>query len=581
MVDAHERTVTRESGGANVDLITREVIKNGLTSLANEMAVVVVRTAHSQVVRDSLDFSTAIFDPDGLVVAQGLAIPLHLGAMPDALARLRSRYSNAISEGDVFILNDPDEGGMHLPDIFMFKPVYAEGTALGWVGCVAHHADMGGRVAGSNAVDSTDIYQEGLQIPILKLYEGGRENETLTAIIERNVRLPAIVRGDLSAQLSAVTIGERGLQKLAREHSRDVLFEAFGQILDYTEMVVRAEIGRIPDGTYTFEDFIDDDGFGSGPIRINASVIVRGGHLHVDFAGTSEQVRAALNATVSFTKAAVYTAFLYFTPATEILNNDGLYRSISVEVPIGTILNPKRPAPRAARGLTGLRVIDAVMGALHQAVPDRSIAAGDGGPTMISIGTVDSDGSSHVFVDFLCGGWGGRPTMDGLDGASPVGANLSNVPIEQIEIEYPIVVEEYAFLPDSGGPGEHRGCLGIVRQVRFLGDSGVLSVRSDRRNHPPYGLAGGLAGQPSANILNPGRGNQEVLPTKFTRDIRKCDVLRHVTAGGGGFGPASLRSRQRLEGDIREGKITKEHARTAYGIDIPGEPDRPTTDRSS
>ena len=171
--------------------------------------------------------------------------------------------------------------------------------------------------------------------------------------------------------------------------------------------------------------------------------------------------------------------------------------------------------------------------------------------------------------------------MDGLDGASPVGANLSNVPIEQIELEYPIVVEEYAFLPDSGGPGKHRGCLGIVRQVRFLGDSGVLSVRSDRRNHPPYGLAGGLAGQPSANILNPGRGNQEVLPTKFTRDIRKGDVMRHVTAGGGGFGPASLRSRQRLEGDTREGKITKEHALTAYGIDIPGEPDGPTTDRSS
>lgn len=547
-----------------VDLITREVIKNALTSLANEMAVVVVRTAHSQVVRDSLDFSTAIFDAEGRVVAQGLAIPLHLGAMPDALARLQTRFAGRISESDVFVLNDPDEGGMHLPDIFMFKPVFVEKEILGWVGCVAHHADVGGRVAGSNAVDSSEIYQEGLQIPILKFLDGGAENETLTAIIAKNVRLPKIVRGDLNAQLSALTIGERGLRSLVEEYGTHLLLTAFHQILDYTEVIVRAEIEKLPDGVYEFEDYIDDDGFGSGAIRIAAKVVIDGDQLHVDFGGTSSQVKSALNATTSFTKAAVYTAFLCTTPNTEILNNDGLYRSLSVDVPLGTILNPRRPAPRAARGLTGFRVIDAVVGALHQAAPERVLAAGEGGPTMISIGTTDPDGTARVFVDFLCGGWGGRPELDGLDGASCIGANLANVPIEQIELDYPIVIEEYGFIADTGGPGERRGCLSIVRQLRFLGDDGILSVRSDRRDHPPYGLSGGLPGHPSMNILNPGKSNEEILPTKFTREIRKGDVFRHVTAGGGGYGPPSHRSSELIDLDMTEGKVTLSHARTKY-----------------
>ena len=561
-----ERTgASGTAGTIEVDPITREVISNGLASLANEMAVVVVRTAHSQVVRDSLDFSTAVFDPSGRVVAQGLAIPLHLGAMPDALGRIMERHAGDVSDGDVFVLNDPDEGGMHLPDIFMFKAVFVEGEILGWVGCIAHHADMGGRVAGSNAVDSREIYAEGLQIPILKLYEAGVENETLSSIIARNVRLPAIVMGDIRAQLSSITVGERGLSKLVAEHGRDVLLATFDDILDYTEGIVRAEIARIPDGTYSFDDYIDDDGFGSGPIRVRATVHIRGDRLHVDFDGTSGQVLSALNATTSFTRASVYAAFLCVTPKTEILNNDGLYRAITVAVPEGSILNPRRPAPRAARGLTGFRVIDSVIGALHQAVPDRCFAAGEGGPTMISIGTVDPDGHSHVFVDFVCGGWGGRRTQDGVDAISPIGANLANVPVEQIERDYPIMVDEYSLLPDTGGPGAYRGCLSIARQLRFLGDWGVLSIRSDRRDHPPYGLDGGHPGHPSWNILNPGRPDETLLPTKFTRDIRHGDVLRHVTAGGGGVGVPQDRSSDLIARDLEDGKITGEHARSVYG----------------
>ena len=578
MVTVGERTGTAETpASVEVDPITREVISNGLTSLANEMAVVVVRTAHSQVVRDSLDFSTAVFDPQGRVVAQGLAIPLHLGAMPDALSQIMERHAGSIADGDVFVLNDPDEGGMHLPDIFMFKAVFVEGEILGWVGCIAHHADMGGRVAGSNAVDSREIYAEGLQIPILKLYEAGVENETLSSIIAKNVRLPAIVMGDIRAQLSSINVGERGLRKLVAEHGRDVLLATFDDILDYTEGIVREEIARIPDGTYSFDDYIDDDGFGSGPIRISARVDIEGDRLHVDFDGTGGQVLSALNATTSFTRASVYAAFLCVTPKTEILNNDGLYRAITVTVPEGSILNPRRPAPRAARGLTGFRVIDAVIGALHKAVPERCFAAGEGGPTMISIGTVDPDGVSHVFVDFVCGGWGGRRTQDGVDAISPIGANLANVPVEQIERDYEIMVDEYSLLPDTGGPGANRGCLSIARQLRFLGDWGILSIRSDRRDHPPYGLDHGLPGHPSLNILNPGRPDETLLPTKFTRDIKHGDVLRHVTAGGGGVGVPMDRSASLIAHDLEEGKITVEHARTVYGFTGTSPEDRPST----
>ena len=578
MVTVGERSgATATTERVTVDPITREVISNGLTSLANEMAVVVVRTAHSQVVRDSLDFSTAVFDPAGRVVAQGLAIPLHLGAMPDALSKIMDRHAGSILDGDVFVLNDPDEGGMHLPDIFMFKAVFVDGEILGWVGCIAHHADMGGRVAGSNAVDSREIYAEGLQIPILKLYEAGVENETLSSIIARNVRLPAIVMGDIRAQLSSINVGERGMRKLVAEHGRDVLTATFDDILDYTEGIVRAEIARLPDGTYSFDDYIDDDGFGSGPIRISARVDIEGDRLHVDFEGTGGQVLSALNATTSFTRASVFAAFLCVTTETEILNNDGLYRAITVTVPEGSILNPRRPAPRAARGLTGFRVIDAVIGALHKAVPDRCFAAGEGGPTMISIGTVDPDGVSHVFVDFVCGGWGGRQTQDGVDAISPIGANLANVPVEQIERDYEIIVDEYSFLPDTGGPGANRGCLSIVRQLRFLGDWGVLSIRSDRRDHPPYGLDGGLPGHPSLNILNPGRPDETLLPTKFTRDIGHGDVLRHVTAGGGGVGIPADRSAGLIAHDLKEGKMTEEHARTVYGFTETSSEDRSST----
>ena len=546
------------------DPITFEVVRNAFLALADELAITIVRTAHSQVVRDSMDFSTAICDSHGRVIAQGLGIPLHLGALPDAMAALLTEYADDINEGDVFIFNDPDAGGMHLPDVFVIKPVFCGDELVGYAASVAHYAEIGGRVAGGNAVDSTEIFQEGLQIPPLKLYDRGRLDKTLMTLLLRNVRIPEVVRGDLEAQLAACHTGESGLRELVARYGADVIRTLCEQILDYTESLVRAELSRIPDGDYSFEDHIDDDGFDSGPIPIRVKLTVAGDSLSADFTGTSDQVRSALNATLSFTKSGVYTALKCVMHA-DIPSNAGFYRPITVTAPEGSILNPRRPAPRAARGLTGFRVVDTVLGALGEAVPGRVPAAGDGGATMIAIGGARADGAAFVYVDFMAGGWGGRPGLDGVDGVSPLAANLANVPVEEVELSQPIQFERYGFLPDSGGAGRWRGCLSVVREFRFLERSGVLQVRSDRRDHLPYGLAGGRSGTPSSNVLNPG-ADERLLPTNVTCEIACGDIFRHVTAGGGGYGPPSERDRAKVVEDVLDGKMSSTYAASAYGV---------------
>jgi N-methylhydantoinase B len=421
-------------------------------------------------------------------------------------------------------------------------------------------------VPGGNAVDSTEIYQEGLQIPILKLYDRGQPNETLLAILTKNVRIPDVVLGDLGSQLAACTTGEAGYLRLIERYGVIGLESLIDQLLDYTESMVRAELAKVRDGTYNFEDHIDDDGFGSGPIMIRVALTFSKGTLTADFTGTSRQAKSALNATVSFTKSAVYTALMCVMNP-DILSNDGFYRPIRVLVPRGTILNPNHPAPRAARGLTGFRTVDTVAGALHQAMPTAVAAAGEGGATMIAMGGHSESGAPFIFIDFMCSGWGARPTKDAVDGTSSIAANLSNVPVEEVELHQPVKVEEYGFVPDTGGPGKFRGSLSVVRQLRFLEQEGILQIRSDRRRFPPYGLGGGRDGTSSWNILNPGT-EQEILATNITCPIVKGDVLRHVMAGGGGFGNPMERDPELVLKDVLEEKISTEYALREYGVVI-------------
>lgn len=557
--------IKRDSASEPLDVVTQEIVRSALASIADEMALTVIRTAHSQVVRDTMDFATALFGPRGELLAQGLTLPFHLGAMPDAMDVVLARFRDEIHPGDVFILNDPDEGGMHLPDVFLFAPIYAGPDLVGFTGVTAHQADIGGRVPGGNAADSTEIFQEGLQLPLVKLFDRGVENTAITDIIRLNVRVPDLVIGDIRAQLAAAHTGAARFSELITHYGRDTMSRYTAAILDSTEAYVRNEIRSMPDGTYSFTDYLDGDGLGSGPLAITASVSVRDDEIVVDFAESAKQVRSALNATLSIVKAAVYTALMaVMDTSTGLACNAGFIRPIEVNAPVGSLLNARRPAARAARGVTAYRVVDAVLGALNDVVPGKVPAGGDGGVTVVTFGCTDASGRSAVLVDTPVAGWGGRPGKDGVDGISSLAANMANTPIEVMEADFPIRVEEYGFVPDTGGPGRYRGCVSVVKQYRFLAPEGVLQLRADRRDFLPYGLEGGQPGTPSDAILNPGPAGEQ-LNSKVTRTIYEDDVVRIVVASGGGYGDPAERSSTAIRRDVEAGLLTERHAAAAYG----------------
>ena len=552
------------------DPIAFELFKNSIFSIADEMALTICRTTYSSVLRDNMDFSTAFADAEGKLVAQGLTLPGHLGSIPTALDVIVERFAGEINPGDMFILNDPFDGGMHLPDIFIFKPLFVEGERIAFAATICHHTDVGGRVAGSNASDSTEIYQEGLRIPPLKLFDRGKRNETIFSMIEKNVRVPVKVFGDLRAQLAACTIAERQFMELIERYGKETVKLYMAEVIDYAERLTRAAISELPDGTYSFEDWIDDDGIDRDkPIRLFVTMHKQGDSMKVDWTGTSAQVKGAINNTLSFTKAATYTAIRSILPG-GIPNNEGVFRVIEVTAPPGTIANGVLPAACAARGLTGFRMVDCAFGALAMMVPDRVFAASDGGNTGVSIGGYDDDRNPFIYVDFTCGTWGGRPWADGLDGNSNMFANMASQSVEVTEAENPIRIGSYDFIPDRAGVGKYRGGVPYRRDYEFLEAEGILQVRSDRRRFRPYGLYGGSAGQPSLNFMDPHGRNQE-LPTKLTMEIKRGDVFRHELAGGGGWGDPLEREPAAVLSDVRNEFLSLARARADYGVIVDAE----------
>jgi N-methylhydantoinase B len=554
------------------DPITFAVIKNALDTIVDDMAYAVMRTARSPIVRDVLDYSVTLTDRNGRILSQAKTVALHLGAVPDAMDVVMAKFGENVAPGDVIVLNDPYEGGMHLPDIFMFKPIFVGGKLQGFSVVIAHHCDVGGRVPGSNASDSTEIFQEGLRIPPMKLYDRGLLNETLVSIIRKNVRLPDLVVGDLEAQYATCNIGERELTRLVERYGEEELDGYFDALINYGEQLTRKAIASWPDGEYSFTDYIDGDGFSPDPIPIVCKITVAGDHLYVDFTGSSPQVRGAINSTLSFTKSSAYLS-IRCALEESVPNNAGVYRCITVTAPEGSVLNPRMPAPVAARALTGYRVVDTVLGALSKIVPAKVMAAGEGGNTVLAFGGYDkATGEPFVLVDMINGAWGGRATKDGIEGVTNPSQNMSNLPVETLEVRYPLIIEAYGLRPDSGGAGEHRGGLGLVRQYRLLAEEAILQIRADRHDHPPYGLFGGKPGAPSRNILDPD-GAAEVLPSKITRMIGRDFVVRHEQAGAGGYGDPLKRSLDRIRADLANEKITPAYAEAHHGVVfVPGSP---------
>ncbi|MCZ7934806.1 hydantoinase B/oxoprolinase family protein [Agrobacterium leguminum] len=547
------------------DPITFAVIKNALDTIVDDMAFAVMRTARSPIVRDVLDYSVTLCDKHGRILSQAKTVALHLGAVPDAMDVIMAKYADNLAPGDVIVFNDPYEGGMHLPDIFMIRPIFHDDTLRGFSVVIAHHCDVGGRVPGSNAADSTEIYQEGLRIAPMKLYDKGVLNDTLIRIITKNVRLPELVLGDLEAQFATCNLGERELLRLIERYGADELDSYFDDLIDYGEQLTRAAIRSWPDGDYYFEDFIDGDGFSTDAIPIKVKLTVKGDHLDVDFAGSSPQVKGAINSTLSFVKSATYLSVRCALDA-EVPNNAGVYRAITISAPEGSILNPQMPAPVAARALTGYRVVDTVLGALSQIAPKKVMAAGEGGNTVLAFGGWDKETREpFVLVDMINGAWGGRWNKDGVEGVTNPSQNMSNLPVETLEVRYPLMMDEYSLRPDSCGAGEYRGGLGLIRTYRLLAEEAVLQIRADRHDHAPYGLFGGKPAAPCVNILDP-EGENTRLPAKITRTIGRDVVIRHEQAGGGGYGDPLKRSLDLIADDLSNGKITADFARNHHGI---------------
>jgi N-methylhydantoinase B len=552
----------------SIDPVKRELVKNALVTIADNIMLSVVRTARSTVVKNNMDFSASICDADGQMVAQGLAVPAHLGATMPALEGCMDYFGNDIAEGDVLATNDPYSGGSHLNDIFMFKPVFAGGRRIGFLGLILHHTDMGGRVPGGNAADSNEIFEEGLRIPPTKIVERGTPNTTLLRIIQHNVRVPDRNMGDLRAQLAALNLGEKEFVKLLADHDIEEFRRYMTELVDYTERLTRAGIAALPDGEYEFTDWNDDDGIGSGPVRLHVKLTVKGDELVADFTGTAPQTGGALHTNYWFTASCTYAALRsVFDPG--MPNNAGFYRPIKVIAPERSWVNPVFPAALGARGQGGHRVRQVVLGALAQMLPDRMPACVGGSEFAIVIAGYRPDGKRFLHLDFHNNtGLGGGPDRDGQDAGPYCLGNMANTPVELIEAESPILVDEYAFLPDTGGPGKYRGGLGIVRSYRLLADEAVVQLRSDRETHSPWGLFGGKPGVPARSYLNYGTASEQRLPSKFMRKMAKGDVFRGEMAASGGYGDPFERDPNAVLEDVLQQKMSLAHAEKEYGVVI-------------
>jgi len=530
-----------DGSAADVDPVTLEILRNQLESVAEDMGYLLITGAYSPNIKERRDCSTALFDAAGDMVAQAEHIPVHLGAMPDAVDAVLDRDP---APGDVFVLNDPFAGGTHLPDITLVSPLAPEGEILGYAVSRAHHADVGGSAPGSMPPGATEIYEEGLRLPAVRLVDGGELNEGVRDLLLANVRTPAERRADLRAQRAANERAEDRIGELLAEHG-DGLLAAFDAVVAYSRDRMEAEIEALPDGTYTASDVLEGDGVTDEDIPIRAAVTVDGAELTVDFAGTADQVEGNLNAPRAVAKSAVYFVVRAVTDP-EIPPNQGCYDPITVSVPDGSLLDPDPPAAVVGGNVeTSQRVTDVTLRAFADAIPERVPADGQGTMNNLIIG---DRGGEFAYYETIAGGFGARPSKDGMDGVHVGMTNTLNTPVEALEAEYPLRVERYALRSSSGGDGRHRGGLGIERAVTVQTDA-TVSLLTERRRTAPAGVDGGEDGEPGENRID-----GEVVPAKVSREVDAGTTVSIRTPGGGGHGPPEERAPDARERDCRDGK---------------------------
>jgi N-methylhydantoinase B len=564
---------TKISKRRALDPVIAEIVRNGVIAVTEEMKTNLMRTAYNMIIYEALDFTVGLFTPDGETVSIGIGLPMFIRGMAETVkAKIRHFGRDGIRPGDIYVTNDAYITGSHLNHVTLTLPMFHKGALVGFSCCMAHWIDIGGTLGGM----TTDIYSEGLQIPILKYQDRGKVNQDLVDIIRQNVRLPSRAVGDLRAQVTAVKTGERGFLELIGRYGRDPVAAAIAAIMDRSEAAARARTKSIPDGVYEAESFMDDDGISVGkPIPIRVRVEVRGEEMTIDLTEVSRQVRGFYNSGVTTGHACAQVAYKCLTSPTDYPINDGSFRSLKAIVPPGRVISATRPAPMRWWMTFPMTIVDTVFKALAPAIPDRVIAGHHADLLVAQFHGINPKTSEFFIGNFgpLGGGWGAKRAEDGVSGTVCINdGDTHNSPNEQVEAKFPIVVERYALVPDSGGAGRHRGGLGVERVVRARTDI-TLNTQIERAHCRPWGLNGGRDGKGNAVALRFGSQWKTEFPNAkvLVAQIRTGDAFRLRSGGGGGYGSPLERPVQDVREDVRQGYVSVHEAAEFYGVVIDGE----------
>lgn len=556
----------RPNMSASLDPITLEIIWNGLLSVTDECFYSLMRASYSTNIKERHDHSIAIADAQGrLIVQSQKSLPVHISSMKGLIDALLKKYDD-IAEGDIFLANDPHvAGGTHLPDLNFAMPVFVDGRFVGLIANIAHHADVGGAAAGSMSGGLNEIWKEGLRIPVIRLMRKGVLDQEMMDIILLNMRLPEERKGDINAQIAACRLGVERLKDVARRHSVTTLTGAFEEIVERSKARMKAAIRTIPDGVYAFEDVLDDDGLDAKDVKFKVTVTKRGDEIVFDWTGSDKQVPGNVNLTYNAVQACVFYG-LKAVLDPDLPNNQGVLDAVTVIAPPGTVANCVSPGAVALRANTCQRGIDVVLGALAQALPERVIAAANGANTSaVFAGNDPVTGRPYVYLETLAGGMGGRFAKDGKDGVQVGITNTSNLPVEAIEMEYPLRVVAYGFVEDSGGAGRHRGGLGLRRIVKPVGHTCEFSGVGERFVHQPWGIFGGKPGATGRFELRDGTGESRRLANKVRMPLRPDQMVLIETPGAGGYGPPDERGKDAIAEDLKSGKFTAGFVARHYG----------------
>ncbi len=555
-----------------MDAITLEVMRNRFFAITEEMGAALIRTAYSTNVKDRRDCSCALFNVNGDTIAQAEHIPVHSGVLPwgvkGALAHIRV---DQLRPGDAIMHNDPFIGGTHLPDIIIFAPIFYQGRLVAFVGNLAHHVDVGGKVPGSLTPDATEIFHEGIRFPPIKIRKGGVMDEELLQLHRANIRTPYESGGDLMAQIAANNVGEKRFEELCGEVGIDTVEDAVRELENYCDRRMAAELEKIPAGEYSFEDSLEGDGITTEePLKIKVKITTGGPRMKVDFTGTCEQVRGPLNCVRPMALACIYYVVRAVTDPS-IPPNSGTFRRIEVITPEGSLVNAVFPAATGSgNSITCQRLVDVLLGAMAQAVPDKVCAAATGSMNGIQLGGYNP--LTHSFFaagETVGGGYGGISDQDGTSGVNTHMTNTRNTPVEVLEVNMPVRVLRYGLLPDSAGAGKFRGGFGIERVLEFQTDEVDCFIASDRVKIGPWGLFGGRSAACASFRVVRADGTEELLPSKARVRFNRNDQLHIHTAGGGGWGDPALRDRDRIADDIRDGLVSPEAAEQEYNYREP------------